>query len=167
MDFDDPGWPLIDDFFGQLADGRAAVTVRRYGRVRSRLYAFLDTGDMTLGLGSDPASLLDAERQFHDGGAFWHLFGPDELVCCLPSFLHETWLPEPVQEARTQITVVARLLTFLGRSGEMDWQGVRCAFWEAEAAVKRARRELAARPTEPAADQQLPARFRREAGPQW
>ncbi|MCL3819002.1 hypothetical protein [Aeromicrobium wangtongii] len=153
MDVDEPGWPLIDDFFGRLADGRASATVRRYARVRSRLYVFLDTADLTLVLGSDRAALLEVERQLHDGGAFWQLFGPDELACCLPDFLHEPWLPGGAQEARVQVTVVARLLALLGRASAPD--------------VQRAREEIAARPESPAPAARLPARFRREAGWQW
>lgn len=158
MDIDTPGWPLIDDFFAEQAAGRAAATVRRYARVRSRLYAFLDTADMTLGLGSTPAALLEAERQFHASGAFWVLFGADELACCLPSFLHETWLPVGVGEARTQISLVARLGPRLGSS---------CAGYEVRDAVVRARRQLAERADDEPGAQRLPERFRRQEGPRW
>jgi hypothetical protein len=158
MDHDEPGWPLIDDFFSSAADGRSLATARRYLRVRSRLYAFLDTADMTLGLGSEPASLLEAERQFHVSGAFWTLFGPDELACCLPSFLHETWLPASTAEARTQISLVGRLLPRLGSS---------CGRHEAEAAVVRARRQLAERPAPVVDPPHLPERFRQQEGPRW
>lgn len=142
MDIDEPGWLLIDDFFRAEAAGKSAATVRRYVRVRERLMAFLDTGDMTLGLGTHPAGLLEAERQFHDAGAFWSLFGPDELVCCLPSFLHESWLPDGVGEARTQISLVSRLLSYVSRHQDIDWQLTACAWYDAEAAVKRARRDI-------------------------
>lgn len=167
MDIDEPGWPLIDDFFRAEAEGKSAATVRRYARVRVRLMSFLDTGDMSLGLGTHPAALLEAERQFHDTGAFWSLFGPDELVCCLPSFLHENWLPESVGEARTQISLVARLLASLSRHRDFDWQATACAWYDAEAAVKRARRELADRSIESAEHERMPSRFHQPPGPQW
>lgn len=167
MDIDEPAWPLIDDFFRELGVGRKAETVRRYLRIRHRLLTFLDTGDMTLGLGSDPATLLEAERQFHDTGAFWTLFGPDELVCCLPSFLHETWWPDSTVEARTQISVTGRLLGHLSRKRLLDWSVARRAYWDAEAAVVQARRDLARRPARPDRVHQLPSRFRQEPGPQW
>lgn len=158
MDIDTPGWPLIDDFFAAQAEGRTTATVRRYARVRARLYEFLDTADMTLGLGSSPAALLEAERQFHGSGAFWVLFGADELACCLPSFLHETWLPAAVGEARTQISLVGRLVPRLGSS---------CARYEARDAVERARRQLAERDTDEPGSPRLPDRFRRQEGPRW
>lgn len=168
MHIDEPGWPLIDDFFAHEADGKAAATVRRYARVRARLTHFLDTGDMALGLGTHPATLLEAEREFHDGGAFWTLFGAPELVCCLPSFLHETWLPESTADARAQISLVGRLLTHLSRGGHLAHVDVGCAYWDAEAAVKRARRALADRAQE--SDDhatRMPDRLRQQPGPQW
>lgn len=167
MDIDEPAWPLIDDFFRAEAEGRSAATVRRYARVRARLLSFLETGDMSLGLGTYPASLLESERQFHDTGAFWALFGADELVCCLPSFLHETWLPEEVGEARTQISLVGRLLSSLSRNRDIDWQTTACAWYDAESAVKRARRELGRRPVETAEQPRMPARFHQQPGPLW
>ncbi|KQX75555.1 hypothetical protein [Aeromicrobium sp. Root472D3] len=158
MDHDEPGWPLIDDFFRAEAEGRSTATARRYDRVRSRLYDFLDTADMTLGLGSHCAVLLESERQFHQTGAFWTLFGVDELACCLPSFVHETWLPASNGEARTQISLVGRLLPRLGSS---------CGRPEAEAAVARARREVAERPAGETGSPRMPDRFRRQEGPRW
>jgi hypothetical protein len=158
MDHDEPGWPLIDDFFTTVADGRSSTTVHRYRRVRARLYHFLDTADMTLGLGTEAAALLEAERQFHESGAFWTLFGVDELACCLPSFVHETWLPPSTGEARTQISLVGRLLPRLGSS---------CGRYEAADAVARARRELSGRPAAEPEAPRMPDRFRRPEGPRW
>jgi hypothetical protein len=165
MDIDEPGWPIIDDFFTAVGEGRRPATVRRYSRVRHRLYDFLDRGDMTLGLGTEPAALLEAERQFHDSGAFWSLWGADELVCCLPSFLHPTWLPEGVVEARLQITLSGRLLTWLS-AADLDWQVTSCAFYEAQAAVKQALNDLKGR-SSGASEQRMPDRFRQAPGPQW
>jgi len=168
MAYDEPGWQLLDDFFDDEALGRTESTSRRYGRVRDRLTGYLDVSDMSDGLGTYPATLLDAERQFHEQGAFWMLFGPDELVCCLPPFLRAPWLPDGTGEARTQISLVGRLLDHLRRKRRLDFSVVRCAFWEAEAAVEQARRELRQRPREPdpwATD--VPRRLQGEPGPGW
>lgn len=167
MDADEPGWPIIDDFFRAEIEGRSVVTAHRYLRVRGRLMVFLETGDMALGLGTQTAALLDAERQFHDAGAFWTLFGPAELVCCLPSFVHDTWLPGGLAEARTQVSLVARLLTHLSRQRLIDRRLTSGALHEAEAAVAHARRRLAERPATPSGGASMPDRFRQQPGPQW
>ena len=170
MDPDEPGWQLLDDFFAGEASGRAEATVRRYVRVRDRLMQFLETADMSPFLGTHPGSLLSAEREFHDSGAFWQLFGPDELVCVLPGFLLEPWTPESLGEARTQISLVSRLLSYLGRKRLLDFSVFGCAHWEAESAVKQARIDLEARSAAREPDewaQEMPSRFRQEPGPQW
>lgn len=170
MDPDEPAWPLLDDFFAKEASGRAEATVRRYVRVRDRLTQFLDTADMSRWLGTEPATLLSAEREFHENGAFWQLFGPDELVCVLPGFLLEPWVPGSLGEARTQISLMSRLLSHLSRKRLLDLSVTSCAFWEAETAVKQARIDLEARSVSREADewaQDMPARFRQEPGPQW
>lgn len=168
MDADDPGWPLIDDVFRRLAEGRSPTTVRRHARVRGRLYAFLDTGDMALGLGTAAADLLDAERRLHHSGAFWSLYGPVELVRCLPSFVHETWLPPGLAEASAQVSLVSRLLRHLDRPADVDGGDMSGAMAEAEHAVAHARRALLSRatttPTEPP---RMPDRFRQHPGPTW
>jgi hypothetical protein len=166
MDIDEPGWPVIDDFFRAEAEGRSAATVRRYARVRQRLMTFLDTADMSLGLGTHQVSLLESERQFHDTGAFWSLYGLEELVCCLPSFLHETWLPEHRQEAGTQISLVSRLLAMIGRHRDFDRSVASCALYEADDAVRRARIEVRERSAEPG-DATMPTRFLQQPGPEW
>jgi hypothetical protein len=170
MDFDEPGWALIDDFFRQEGAGRADPTVRRYARVRDRLTHYLDTADMGGWLGTHPGTVLDAEREFSDRGAFWQLFGPDELVCVLPGFLADPWLSESLGEARTQISLVSRLLSHLSRRQMLDLSVVGCAYWEAEGAVKAARRDLAARSAAREPDEwaiEMPRRFRSDPGPQW
>lgn len=166
MHIDEPGWPLIDDFFGDLAAGRSDTTIRRYARVHHRLVAFLDTADMTLGLGDDRSTLLDAEREFHDSGAFWTLFGPDELLECLPSFLHETWMPSGVGESRVQISVVRRLLEALMRQQLLGGPGTTRAVLQVSAAIGRAELALEQRPAHPAGTQ-MPSRFLQQRGPEW
>lgn len=170
MDFDEPGWQLLDDFFEAEAMGRAEVTVRRYARVRGRLTEFLDVAAMSDWLGTDLGTLLEAEREFHQRGAFWQLFGPDELVCCLPGFLAEPWLPGSSGEARTQISLVSRLLRHLSRTGALDLRVVSCAYWDAEGAVRQARADLQARSAQREPDDwagRMPRRLGRDAGPSW
>lgn len=166
MHIDEPAWPLIDNFFYQLAQGRSDVTVRRYARVRHRLVSFLDTADMTLGLGDNRSLLLEAERQFHDSGAFWTLYGPDELIECLPSFVHETWLPRGVGEARLQISVVRRLLLMLLRQDLRCGPGTSRAVAQAHDAIDQARLAIDNRSAHPAGTQ-MPARFWQQPGQKW
>jgi len=170
MDPDEPGWPLLDDFFAQEASGRADPTMRRYGRVRDRLTHYLDTADMVRWLGTEAGTVLSAEREFHEHGAFWHLHGPDELVCVLPGFLQEPWLPEGLGEARTQISLVSRLLSLLTRRRLLDMSLFGRAHRDAEAAVTQARVDLEARSAAREPDewaQDVPSRFKQEPGPQW
>lgn len=170
MDFDEPGWQLLDDFF--IAEGgvRSAATLRRYARVRDRLTHYLDVEDMAPWLGTHPATLLSAEREFHENGAFWQLFGADELVCALPGFLEPSWMPDGVGEARTQVSLVERLLKYLSRHRLVDWGWLGCAGYEADAAVRQARRQLYRRAEERLPDawaSDMPPRFKQLPGPQW
>ncbi|MFC5678472.1 hypothetical protein [Aeromicrobium endophyticum] len=157
MDADEPGWPMIDDFFRDLAVGRSAATARRYLRVRARLYAFLETADLSGALGADAATVLQAERQRHDSGAFWAVLGVGELARCLPAFAGDPWLPDGLAEARVHLSVVSRLAARLGDSpGRHD----------VHAAVDLSRELLDVRPsaTEPP---RMPDRFLRRPGPSW
>jgi hypothetical protein len=113
MDIDEPGWPLIDDFFEGLAQGRKAETVRRYVRVRHRFYDYLDLDDMTQWLRPADATLLAAEREFCREGAFWTVLGTEALLQCLPGFVAVDVLPSGTAEARMQVSVVGRLLKHL------------------------------------------------------
>lgn len=115
MDIDEPGWAMLDDFFGHLSVGRTAETVRRYARVRHRLYDFLDLDDMTAWLDPADATLLAAEREFCREGAFWTVLGFDELLRCLPGFVATDVLPTGAAEARMQVSVTGRLAKYLRR----------------------------------------------------
>jgi hypothetical protein len=154
MDIDEPGWQLIDDFVERLAEGRKPETTRRYARTRHRLTYFLDTADMSFDLGPGSATLLDAEREFHPHGAFWLLYGPDELVACLPGFVSEPWLPEAITESRVQISVASRLIDELARAGEVT----AAAAAEAGRAMTYARHQLDKRSRRP---DESPARLTR------
>ncbi len=166
MEFDEPGWQLIDDFMQQLAIGRKPQTVRRYARVRHRMTHFLDTADMTFDLGTASATLLELEREFHEQGAFWLIFGPDELVACLPGFISRAWLPDSVAEARMQISVVARLIESLSRDGLIAAP----AYAKAKRALVYARHELDARSAGAAPDEHatdIPRRLLRKPTVEW
>ena len=157
MDADEPGWPMIDDVFRDLAVGRSTATVRRYLRVRARLYAFLDTADLRGALGAEASAVLHEARRQHDDGAFWAVLGVDELARCLPVFTTEPWLPDGSAEARVHLGVVSRLAARLTATpGRHD----------VDAAVVAARRLLAVRPS-PLEPQRMPERFLRPPGPAW
>lgn len=143
MDIDEPGWPVIDDFFEHLGIGRKAETRRRYQRVRLRLYDFLDIDDMALWLSPEQVTLLAAEREFHREGAVWTLYGVAGLFQCAPGFVAQEQLPSTAAEARMQISVTNRLVTHLWRY-QRD-PGLVRPYREALAAVKRARYELECR----------------------
>ncbi|MET1039325.1 MAG: hypothetical protein ABW075_13705 [Aeromicrobium sp.] len=165
MDIDEPGWPLIDDFFERLARGRKAETVRRYVRVRHRLYDYLDVDDMTAWLEPADATLLAAEREFWREGAFWTIFGADELVRCLPGFVAAHELPSTTGEARMQISVTGRLLKHV-RHWIPDPSMAR-PYGLAVRAVETARSELDRSPGVQAAIDQINARFLQQPGPEW
>ncbi|MRJ77060.1 hypothetical protein GEV29_10955 [Aeromicrobium sp. SMF47] len=141
MYFEEPGWPLIDDFFLRLAEGRKAETVRRYARVRLRLYDFLDVDDMTQWLDPDDATLLAAEREFVRDGALWTVLGLDGVLRCLPGFLTDDRLPTSAAEARMQVSVISRFVTDL-RNRHLVPHEHRQSLLLARRAVMRARTHL-------------------------
>ena len=144
MLIEEPGWLLLDDFFRAEARGRSPATVRRHARVRQRLMDFLDLADLAPCLGTEPATLVELERQLCPQGAFWSGLGADELVCCLVGFVQAPWLPRSVAEARTQISLTGRLLTHLEGRGVLDLRLVGCVLRDTEVALQRAREDLAA-----------------------
>lgn len=150
MYFEEPGWPLIDDFFLHLAEGRKDQTVRRYARVRLRLYDFLDVDDMIQWLGPDDATLLAAEREFVRDGAVWSTFGLDGVLRCLPGFLAESQLPTSKAEAHMQVSVIGRFVTWV-----RDWHRPPTTTHERESlrtawrAVRQAKRHLEERERSP------------------
>ena len=157
MDADEPGWPIIDDFFRDLAVGRSVATARRYLRVRARLYRFLDSADLGPALGAEAAARLERERQVHASGSFWALHGLDELGRCLPALVREPWLPGGLAEARVHLSVVSRLAARLGAAP---------AAAETAAAVGEALEGLDRRPTA-TGSARMPTRFLAPPGPTW
>lgn len=172
MHLEEPGWPLIDTFFLRLAEGRKPETVRRYARVRLRLYDFLDVDDMIEWLGPDDATLLAAEREFVRDGAVWSVFGLDGVLRCLPGFLTEARLPTSAAEARMQVSVIGRFVTDLRNRHMVPREDVQ-SLLIARRAVMRARTRLDVARRSPevqdAIDQidRVHGRFRQQPGPQW
>ncbi|MCW2831788.1 MAG: hypothetical protein JWP31_2480 [Aeromicrobium sp.] len=171
MHGEEPGWSLVDDFFSGLASGRRPETVRRYARVRLRLYDFLDVDDMTRWLGPDDATLLAAEREFARDGAVRNLFGLDGLLRCLPGFVATARLPSSGAEARMQISVTGRLVADLHRRHLVP-RSSREAWTSARQAAISARHDLEVRsrplsPSSKCAAGEINARMRQQPGPQW
>lgn len=169
MDLDEPGWPLIDDFFLGLAEGRRPETARRYARVRHRLYDFLDTDDMRQWLDPDEATLLAAEREFAREGAVRAVVDLEGLLRCLPGFVGEEPLPTGDAEARMQISVVGRLVVHV-RDDHLAPGEHQQSVAVATRAVRRARLAVDTRHDDPALQvtlDQINDRFKQQPGPQW
>ncbi|MBK5217524.1 MAG: hypothetical protein JJE02_08065 [Propionibacteriales bacterium] len=133
---------LIVRFLEVESHGKSAATKERYQRVVAHLSDFLDEVDVSRDMGTDPAALLESERQFEPKGAFFRLFDATDLVCCLPTFISERWLLGRLTDARTQVSLVGRLIVWLRRNRFVDMYAGGCAVWDAEAAVARARRAV-------------------------
>lgn len=133
---------LISSFFAVEGLGKTESTLRRYQQVHAQLLAFLDDVDPRPWLGPGPAALLEAERHAGGRGAFFRIFDMDELVCCLPGFLADEWLLPGRTNARTQVSLVDRLMRRLLAAGRIDLRDLGCAWFEAESVVLRVRREL-------------------------
>ncbi|WP_370618471.1 hypothetical protein [Mumia sp. Pv 4-285] len=130
--------PILADFLADVQRDRTARTQRAYAGVVLHLQHYLDTADMCPHLGTHDGTLLAQERQVTGSeGSFFRLFGPGELLCCLPGFLDDPWLASTPQP-RSHVALVGRLLRFLDRRGLVGPTG-RCAWYDAEAAVRRAR----------------------------
>lgn len=137
--------PDLSEFLVQMCTGRRPQTSARYIRVLGHLGRFAAEVELDVvarPLGTDCATLLGCEREFGRGGAFWRIFGYDELVCCLPGFIEGEWLLPQRADARTQVSLTARLLPWLRRRGIIDMSLCACAYWDAEYAVKKARARL-------------------------
>lgn len=134
----------LQRFVAEEAFDVTRSTADRYERVLEHLLTFLDEVDVAPHLGTGPATLLASERQFGERGAFFRVFGFDELVVCLAGFVENDWLLPARVDARTQISLTGRLLTRLRRDGLLDMFSVACAFLDTEAAVALARRTVSA-----------------------
>lgn len=132
----------LQAFFTEACSGRSPAIRRRYERVRAHLMRYLEVADVSRSLGTAPAALLEGERQFARDGAFLRLFGFEELICCIPDFLSESWMMPVRADARAQISLSERMLRWLSRNRLFDWQIASCVYWDAETALKQARARL-------------------------
>lgn len=117
-------------------------TAERYQRVLDHLLRYLHSINVAPVLGEGPAAILVKERQFGRESAFFRVFGFDELIVCIPGFLEPPWLMSVGADARSQVSLMARLMNRLRRDGLIDMSIVACAYWDAESAVEQARRSL-------------------------
>ncbi|KAA1423881.1 hypothetical protein FE697_010015 [Mumia zhuanghuii] len=130
--------PILADFLADVQPDRTARTQRAYAAVVLHLQRYLDTDDMSPHLGTHDGTLLAHEREVAGAeGSFFRLFGPGELLCCLPGFLEGPWL-ETTPHPRSHVALTARLLRHLDRRGFVG-SAYRCAWYDAEDAVRRAR----------------------------
>jgi len=131
---------VLNVFVAMAQESVNDVTAARYARVHRQLLRFLDEADFALCLGTGVAMLLEAERELGGPGAFFRLLGFDELVCCLPEFVAESWLLPGRPDASSQIDLSERLMRWLRLHGYLDMGLSGCILWDAEEAMARARR---------------------------
>lgn len=132
--------PFLAAFLTDVQRDRTARTQRAYADVVQHLQRYLDTADMRQHLGTDDGTLLTQERDLTGSeGSFFRLFGPGELIFCLPGFLEGAWLATTPQP-RSHIALTGRLLRWLDRRGVVG-SDYRCAWYDADAAVRQARQE--------------------------
>lgn len=132
---------LLEEFFADEGSRVADRTRVRYGRVHALLLRFLEEVDVTDLLGSEPQTVLAMEREFGRTGAFQRLHDPEELVCCLPTFLSADWLlPDPA-DARSQLALTERLTRLIYRIHRYDLRTCCCTFDQVYAAAAAARRK--------------------------
>lgn len=141
---------MLDEFFEQESAGRSESTRSRNRRVHEQLVRFLDEGDMSRALDAHENALLAGVRR--DGRGFLDVFGPEEAVVCLARFVRSDWLLERATDARAQVELAGRLITWLDARGHLDHDRLGGALYEAEAAVREARAQLCpgSTPVEPA-----------------
>ncbi|ACQ79299.1 hypothetical protein Bcav_1038 [Beutenbergia cavernae DSM 12333] len=130
---------VLEEFLDAQSRGRSPATGERYARVIAQLREFLDVVEVDAMLGTDPGTMLRAEREFGASGAFARVFDPAELAVCLRAFLAPEWRLEPRALWVTQVSLVGRFVTWLRRHGWIDMRVWACAVWDVEAEVVRQR----------------------------
>lgn len=136
---------VLEAFLRYVGTGRAEATQTRYRRVIDHLHQYLDSADVAFWLGTEPAELIACEREFEADHAMARIFGMDELLCVLPGFLAPLWLMGRPADARTQVSLIDRmvhtdLVRGLAQEGHLG-----CVIHDCVRAVRDARAELALR----------------------
>lgn len=128
---------VINEFFAIQASRSASdATQDRRERIRRHLFDFLESADVSGYLDPHELSLLAAARR--RGGGALAVIGPSQLVACLPAFITGDWLLPHRADARMQIAVTGRLVTWLDRAGHLDEVPADCAVHTTLAAVRDA-----------------------------
>lgn len=131
---------LIREFIAGEGDAVSPETAKRYTDVANALFDFLDVVDVSVRLGPEIASHLEAERERLGSGAFLPTLGVASMLRMLPEFLNDPWLPPIGAQRRTHRAIVDRLLVFLRRRELVDSAAaLRDAFSRARRAVADAR----------------------------
>lgn len=130
---------ILGSFLDDMSRGKTESTRAGYAAVIAKLHLFLDRVDVAPHLGTDPAALLEIERDFGRHGAFFRVLSATELVCCLPEFLERPWLPLKRGSMRTHISLIGRLLPWMADRGFIDLSIGGCAYIDARRAVYEAR----------------------------
>lgn len=136
---------LLEAFLQYVGAERTEATRDRYRRVIDHLHLYLDSSDAEFWLGTDAAQLIAHERQFEPNRAFARLFTIDELLCALPGFLAPKWLMAKPGDARSQVTLIDKMLRTNLVRGLADDGSLFCVVLDCRRAVKEARAELALR----------------------
>lgn len=136
---------LLEAFLKHAGADRTEATRERYRRVIDHLHLYLDSSDAEFWLGTDAARLIAHEREFEADRALARLFSIDELLCALPGFLASPWLMAKPGDARTQVSLIDRLLRTPLVRGLADDGGLFCVVHDGRRAVVQARAELVLR----------------------
>lgn len=131
---------LLSVFFERESADKSDPTRSRYCRVQQQLARFVDQGDMSRSLDAHENAVLAGARR--NGRGFLDVFGLEELVVCLPRFVDHDWLLEQTTDARAQVMIVGKLITWLDETGHLDHELLGCALYEAQAAVRGAKELL-------------------------
>ncbi|MBP3035066.1 hypothetical protein J2M53_02195 [Arthrobacter sp. zg-ZUI100] len=130
---------ILDSFFIMSSVGKQSATAARYGRVEARLRQYLETEGWRY-LAQDDRDLLGLECAFNPHNAFARLFGAEDLLYTLGGFLEPDWLLPGLQDRRTQISLIPRLVQWLCNCHLLDPRRDRIAIHSTRAAAARARK---------------------------
>jgi hypothetical protein len=130
----------IATFFVEQVAGKPEGTVRRYEVVRQHLMVFLQTADVDDVLAPQQVSLVQQARR--SGAGFFAVCDLNDMVACLPHFVSGEWLLPSDVDARTQVRLASRLVTWLETTGELNSSPGGSTSPDALASITSARRGL-------------------------